>query len=33
MTDEVIEGVHSVVWDQAENRMHTGKAVLRLVII
>jgi len=32
MTDEIIEGPHSVVWDQAENRMHTEKAVLALVI-
>jgi len=32
MTDEVIEGPYSVVWDQAENRMHTEKAVLSLVI-
>lgn len=28
MTDEVIEGPHSVVWDQGENRMHSVKAVL-----
>ena len=32
MTDEVIEGHHSVVFDQAENRMHTEKAVLALVV-
>jgi ornithine carbamoyltransferase len=32
MTDEVIEGSHSVVFDQAENRMHTEKAVLALFI-
>ncbi len=32
MTDEVIEGPHSVVFDQAENRMHTEKAVLSLFI-
>jgi len=31
MTDEVIEGPQSVVFDQAENRMHTGKAILSLV--
>lgn len=30
MTDEIIEGPHSAVWDQAENRMHTEKAVLSL---
>lgn len=28
MTNEVIEGPQSVVWDQGENRMHTVKAVL-----
>ncbi|MEM2892558.1 MAG: ornithine carbamoyltransferase [Candidatus Bathyarchaeia archaeon] len=32
MTDEVIEGPQSAVWDQAENRMHTEKAVLALVV-
>lgn len=32
MTDEIIEGPHSVVFDQTENRMHTEKAVLALVI-
>ena len=32
MTDEVVEGSHSVVWDQAENRMHTQKAVLSLLV-
>ena len=32
MTDEVVEGPHSVVWDQAENRMHTEKAVLTLMV-
>lgn len=32
MTDEVIEGPHSVVWDQGENRMHTEKAVLALTL-
>ncbi len=32
MTDEIIEGPHSVVFDQAENRMHTEKAVLALFI-
>jgi ornithine carbamoyltransferase len=32
MTDEVIYGSHSAVWDEAENRMHTEKAVLSLVI-
>lgn len=28
ITDEVIEGPHSVVWDQAENRLHAQKALL-----
>jgi ornithine carbamoyltransferase len=28
ITDEVIDGPHSAVWDQAENRMHTAKALL-----
>lgn len=32
MTEEVVEGPHSVVWDEAENRMHTQKAVLSLLI-
>jgi len=32
ITDEVIDGPHSVVWDQAENRLHTGKAVLALLV-
>jgi len=32
MTDEVIEGPQSVVFDQAENRMHTEKAILYSVI-
>ncbi len=28
ITDEVLEGPHSIVWDQAENRLHTEKALL-----
>jgi ornithine carbamoyltransferase len=28
VTDEVFESEHSIVFDQAENRMHTIKAVL-----
>ncbi len=28
ITDEVIEGAQSMVWDQAENRMHAQKALL-----
>ncbi len=32
VTDEVIEGERSVVWEQAENRLHTQKAlILKLV--
>ena len=32
VTDAVIDGPHSVVWDEAENRMHTGKALLALTM-
>lgn len=32
VTDEVIDGPHSVVWDQAENRLHAQKAILSLLI-
>jgi ornithine carbamoyltransferase len=28
ITDEVIDGPHSAVWDQAENRLHTAKGLL-----
>jgi len=28
ITDEVMEGPHSVVFDQAENRLHAQKALL-----
>ena len=28
VTDEVFESAHSIVWDQAENRMHTIKAIM-----
>jgi ornithine carbamoyltransferase len=31
VADDVIDGPRSVVWDQAENRMHTAKAVLAAV--
>lgn len=32
ITDEVIDGPHSAVWDQAENRLHTQKALLLTVL-
>ena len=32
ITDEVIEGPHSVVFDQAENRLHAQSAVLALLM-
>ena len=28
IADEVIEGPQSIVWDQAENRLHAQKALL-----
>lgn len=32
ITDDVIDGEHSVVYDQAENRLHVQKALLKLLI-
>jgi ornithine carbamoyltransferase len=32
ITDEVIDGPHSVVIDQAENRLHAQKGVLALLL-
>ena len=32
VTDDVIESANSVVWDQAENRLHTTKAVLAVLL-
>jgi ornithine carbamoyltransferase len=32
ITDEVMDGPHSVVFDQAENRMHTQKALLEMLL-
>jgi ornithine carbamoyltransferase len=33
VTDEVIDGSHSVVFDEAENRMHTEKALLCFLML
>ena len=32
VTDEVIDGPQSVVYPEAENRMHTGKALMALTM-
>jgi ornithine carbamoyltransferase len=32
ISDEVMDGPHSVIFDQAENRLHTQKALLELLI-
>ena len=32
ITDEVIEGPHSVVFDQAENRLHAERALLQMLL-
>ncbi len=32
VTDEVMDGPHSTIWDQAENRLHTAKAILTKLI-
>jgi ornithine carbamoyltransferase len=32
ITDEVMDGPQSVVFDQAENRLHAQKAVLSLIL-
>ena len=33
ISDSVIEGKHSAVWDQAENRLHVQKAIMTSLII
>ena len=30
---EVIDGAQSVVWDEAENRLHTQKALLEFLVL
>jgi len=32
VTNEVIDSPQSIVWDQAENRLHVEKAILVLLI-
>jgi ornithine carbamoyltransferase len=32
ITDEVLDGAHSLVLDQAENRLHAQKAVLERLL-
>ena len=32
ITDDIIDGDHSIVYDQAENRLHVQKALLKLLI-
>ena len=32
VTDGVMDGPHSVVWDEAENRLHTAKALMALTM-
>jgi ornithine carbamoyltransferase len=32
ITDEVVDGPRSIVFDQAENRLHVQKAILALVM-
>jgi ornithine carbamoyltransferase len=32
VTDDVIDGPHSVVFDEAENRLHAQKAVMSLLM-
>jgi len=33
VTDDVMDGLRSIIWDQAENRLHTAKAILSRVLV
>jgi ornithine carbamoyltransferase len=33
VTAEVIDGAQSVVWDEAENRLHAQKALLEFLLL
>jgi ornithine carbamoyltransferase len=33
VTAEVIDGPHSVVWDEAENRLHAQKALMEYLLL
>jgi ornithine carbamoyltransferase len=33
VTAEVIDGPQSVVWDEAENRLHTQKALMEFLLL
>ena len=33
VSSEVIEGPQSVVWDEAENRLHTQKALMEYILL
>jgi ornithine carbamoyltransferase len=33
VTEEVLEGPQSVVWDEAENRLHVQKALMEYLLL